>query len=107
MIDPVNIFHKLLAKPRAIRGELFYAPIPSMRCKDGFAMSVQASALHYCSPRETAAWPYSQFEVGYPSVEEPLLMGYAEDRDRPTDTVYAWVPREVIEAVIDKHGGLV
>lgn len=74
-------------------------------CKDGFTMSVQASTFHYCTPRETGKYNYSAFEVGYPSEVEPLLMEWAEEYDKPTDTVYAWVPAEVIDEVIEKHGG--
>jgi hypothetical protein len=34
---------------------------------------------------------------------EPLLMPYAEDESDPTGTVYCYVPREVVEAVVAKH----
>ena len=30
-------------------------------------------------------------------------MPYAEDKDRPTKTVYSFVPKKVVEAVIAKH----
>lgn len=33
-------------------------------------------------------------------------MQYAEDEDRPTATVYGYVPVSVVEALIDKHGGI-
>ena len=33
-------------------------------------------------------------------------MPYAEDRERPTDTVYGYVPVEIVERVIEKHGGI-
>ena len=32
-------------------------------------------------------------------------MEYAEDHDRPTGTVYSFVPHEVVHEVIMKHGG--
>jgi len=44
--------------------------------------------------------------VGFPSMDEPLLMPYAEDASRPTCTVYGWVPAQVIAEVIAKHGGI-
>ncbi len=74
-------------------------------CADGFTMSVQASAGHYCTPRDNTG-PYTHFEIGFPSQEEPELMQYAESPDEPTETVYGWVPVEVVTAVIVKHGGL-
>lgn len=32
-------------------------------------------------------------------------MPYAEDPETPTESVYAYVPVEVIEQIIEKHGG--
>ena len=79
---------------------------PRMVCNDGFVMSVQASSGHYCNPRvDNAGW-YNSVEIGYPSTEEPLIMEYAENEDAPTDTVYGYVPVIVVDAVIEKHGGL-
>ena len=78
---------------------------PKMEMQDGFSMSVQASRSHYCSPRDNMG-PWYKFEVGYPSHKEELLAEYAEDRDKLTDTVYGYVPLEIILAIIGKHGGL-
>ena len=75
-------------------------------CEDGFDMSVQASSFHYCSPREDKRHAYTSVEVGFPSDEEPLLMQWVEDPDKPTETVYGYVPAAVILAVIAKHGGV-
>jgi len=75
---------------------------------DGTTMSVQASNFHYCSPRiDTHYWNYEEFEIGFPSVEIDELMPYVEDESCPTDTVYAYVPVSVIEAVIESRGGVV
>lgn len=74
-------------------------------CKDGFEMSVQASKYHYCSPRIDAG-PWDEVEVGYPSQAEATLIPYAEDKDKPTQTVYGYVPVDVVEQVIEAHGGL-
>lgn len=76
-----------------------------LKLADGFVMSLQASNFHYCEPREDEG-PYSSFEIGYPSEPEELLLPYAEEPERPTDTVYGYVPASVIEAVVAKHGGL-
>lgn len=75
-------------------------------CNDGFCVSVQASKGHYCQPRETIAKGYISFELGYPSDDEELLIPYAEDEERPTDTVYPYTPAEVVQNVVDKHGGI-
>ena len=76
-------------------------------CADGFTRSVQASETHYCSPRETGAEKYTSVEVGYPNPPEPLLMYLAEEPDRPTMTVYPFVPAQLVALVIAKHGGMV
>ena len=80
----------------------------SVVCKDGFAMSVQASEYHYCSPRVSGlGQPYTSVEIGFPSELEDLLIEFAEDMDEPTGTVYPYVPADVVIAVIEKHGGMV
>jgi len=83
-------------------------------CKDGFKMSVQASVNHYCEPRADGYDTiYSQVEVGFPSEREPLLDKYVEDlrlKDEEinyTDSVYPYVPAEIIATIIAKHGGIV
>ena len=75
-------------------------------CADGFEMSVQANVSAYCSPRENSG-KYELVEVGFPSVVEPMLMPYVEDRGKPTETVYGYVPVEVVTNVLAKHGGIV
>ena len=80
---------------------------PWVTCADGFAMSVQAGEDNYCAPRVNAAPTYHKVEVGFPSEADPRLAPYAEDPSKPTDTVYGYVPREVVEAVIASHGGVV
>lgn len=78
---------------------------PRIKCSDGFSMSVQASWAHYCQPRDNKG-PYHSFEIGFPSEEEDLIMEYAENREDPTGTVYGYVPVGVVDAVIEKHGGI-
>lgn len=80
---------------------------PPIICNDGFKFSVQASEGHYCAPRvmlepdET----YYEAEIGYPSEEEPLIMEFAEEPVY-TNTVYPYVPTNIIEQVLEKHGGI-
>jgi len=76
-------------------------------CKDGFTMSVQANEGVHCDPRIDDADRYTAVEVGYPSMEEPLIMEWAGDKNNPTDTVYGYVPTHRIALVCAKHGGVV
>jgi len=76
-------------------------------CKDGFTMSVQANEFAYCSPRATGSIKYTSVEVGYPSQPEPLLVEWVEDPEKPTNTVYGYVPAQRISLVCAKHGGIV
>ncbi len=86
--------------------EVMLRHLPVLVCADGFKMSVQASRTHYCTPCDNVG-PYTHVEVGYPSAVEPLLMPHIDRPDHdPTDTVYGWVPLDVVAAVVAKHGGL-
>lgn len=78
---------------------------PRLLCNDGFSISVQASKFHYCRPRLDGAQDYEAVELGYPSDEDELINDYAEDDDY-TNTVYGYVPIEVVEKLIEKHGGI-
>ena len=74
-------------------------------CNDGESLSIQAHKEAYCTPRANKG-PYTHLEVGYPSVKPPdSMMEFCEDSDKPTDTVYAYVPVTVIQEFIDLHGG--
>ena len=77
-----------------------------VKCKDGFTMSVQASSTAYCSPRVNGG-RYYEVEIGYPSQREPLLLKYAEEPKKPTNTVYGYVPVGTVYLVITKHGGMI
>ena len=74
-------------------------------CADGFRMSVQGHESAYCNPRIDDAEKYTEVEVGFPSEKEPLIMPWAEDKKRLTETVYGYVPVSVVTNVIAKHGG--
>ena len=76
-------------------------------CADGFTMSVQAHQGAYCSPRMSGAPKYTHVEVGFPSAREDLLIEFAEEPDKPTQTVYGWVPVQTVTNVLVKHGGIV
>ena len=80
---------------------------PRVYCKDGFSISVQGGTeFHYCSPRRHCN-QYIEVELGFPSAADPLLEDYAEDPSDPTGTVYGYVPVEVVESLVEKHGGMI
>lgn len=79
---------------------------PRVRCADGYTVSVQANEYCYCSPRSDADH-YDKVELGYPSSEDSELADYAEDEERPCDTVYGYVPVKLVDEVLTKHGGIV
>ena len=76
-----------------------------VHCKDGFGISIQASKTNYCDPRDNFG-PYTAVELGFPTAPEPLIIGYAENKATPTDTIYGWVPVGVVKALLIKHGGV-
>lgn len=80
---------------------------PRIECADGFSLSVQGHSGAYCRPRGDFEDRYTMVEIGFPSAREELIMPYidgGEDTD-PTQTVYGYVPVELVEQVITKHGG--
>lgn len=80
-------------------------PAAALVCKDGFSVSVQASATHYCTPRDNVG-PYTEFELGFPSEASALIQEYAEDAENPTGTVYGHVPLKTVLALLASHGGV-
>lgn len=80
---------------------------PRIVCKDGYSVSVQASRFHCCEPRVDGADKYESVELGFPNREDPLINAYAEEDGYYTDTVYIYVPVEVVNELIEKHGGIV
>jgi hypothetical protein len=75
-------------------------------CKDGFSISVQANEFSYCNPRGDEG-PYTHVECGFPSSEpKGELLEFAEDPDKPTQTVYPYVPVSIVMAELELHGGI-
>ena len=91
-------------------------------CADGFTVSVQAAEGSYCSPRNNTG-PWSSVECGFPNEKDPVLEAYAEDPSAGTkrtdyktgemietglvQTVYGWVPSQVVLGILESHGGVV
>lgn len=80
---------------------------PRIVCRDGFSVSVQSHSGSYCIPRQ-AKGPHTHYECGFPS-SVPLsesLREHAENDLEYTETVYPYVPRQVIEQELELHGGI-
>ena len=82
-----------------------YPTAKRITCADGFSLSVQATHGAYCSPR-TNIGPWHEVEVGFPSEAPELILSYAEDHDQLTKTVYGYVPIELVDQLIELHGGM-
>ena len=81
---------------------------PRAICADGYSVSIQGSVKHYCSPREWAPEDgFTEVELGYPSEPDELIEDYAEDPEDLTGTVYGRVPVELVQKLVDKHGGII
>ena len=84
---------------------------PRITCKDGFTISVQAHSGSYCK-RNDSGTPI-KVECGFPSTTPKTVelreyaegFGYDDDLDY-TETVYGYVPVEVVEAELAAHGGI-
>ena len=67
---------------------------------------MQANEYAYCSPRDNYG-PYYQVELGYPSdAPNDETMQHCDDPENPTDTIYPYVPVEVVDRLIAEHGGI-
>lgn len=82
---------------------------PRAVCADGFKISIQASRVHHCTPRSDEAEEYEAVELGFPSEKEDLILSYMEDLDGEefTKTIYPYVPIEIVDKMLEKHGGIV
>lgn len=77
------------------------------KCADGFEVSIQASEFHYCQPRDNSG-QYWEVELGFPTMEPTSEIAvFAEDENDLTGTVYGYVPIELVDALLESHGGLV
>ena len=110
MTDPINQhlnkFKQIIYYSDGENTTTYRKVAPLVVCNDGFTMSVQVGRGLYCSPRIDESDYYHEVEVDYPSEREELLMPYVEDETIPTNTVYGYVPIEVVNEVIRKHGGI-
>ena len=72
---------------------------------DGFTAQVSASALHYSDPRNDHG-PWRKAEVRYLSQTYTPLNLYAEDKKDLLNTVYRYVPLDIVCNMFNEHKGL-
>jgi len=99
---------------------------PHVICKDGFRVSIQFGPGLYCNKYDDdlnyipgvgtcingrfnfkyKPEDYKTVELGYPSDVVNSWLCYAEDEDQPINTVYPYVPIELVQEGLDEHGGI-
>ena len=101
----MNTQHNILCAP-IVTASSYGLVRDRITCVDGATISVQASSMHYCTPRSNTG-PYSHVEVGFPSADFPAAAEYKEDTGvSDSDTVFACVPVELVAAWIKSRGGV-
>lgn len=74
-------------------------------------VSIQASEMHYCQPRETLEFHrYESFEIGFPTLgyfSKEILAPYGDSETNDTPDVYSCVPCDVVQEYIDTLLGIV
>lgn len=76
-----------------------------VECSNDVSLSIQVGSYLYCKPRNDTG-PWTHVEVGFPSERPPQSWGgYCEDWNRPTETVYSYVPIEMVLDWINENGG--
>lgn len=83
--------------------------IKRLELADGESLSVQTGHTHYCMPRDNYG-PWVLVEVGYPSVDpgeewKEYFDGDWDETDH-TDSVYGYVPINLVVKFINDHGGI-
>lgn len=82
---------------------------PPVICKDGAFMSVQAGEFYYSEPEEFLedASMYESFEIRTELPDESIQPYRASNDFTDSDYyLYKRVGRDVIDSVIEKHGGI-
>lgn len=90
---------------------------PHAICNDGFIISIQASAAHYCWPRENFLDEYEEYEVlpitkewGFESLkklaktkkQKEAFNWFKDMHDAPDISV----PHKILETFLNLHGGI-
>ena len=92
---------------RSYDNNYFY--LPRIVCNDGFSISIQVNNGNYCaSENGTRQFGFNWIEVewGFPSEEIDGVKFNAEDEDNTINTVGGYVDINLIDELIEEHGGL-
>jgi len=91
---------------------IFSSPRPTIKCMDGFKISVQASSYNNCSPQLSGLDMYKTFEV----ISSTNIDDFAEylstykyinkSNSNKSLIEYDRVPESLIETLIESHGGI-
>jgi hypothetical protein len=93
-------FKEFMTKCGAVRHR------PKIVCMDGFKMSVQGHEMTYSIPKKVGI-EFEAMEIGFPSQQEDLIIEFIDrPGHEPTQSVYGFIPINLIEQVIEKHGGI-
>jgi hypothetical protein len=97
--------HEHFAKHKAGKTGHGCSVVPSIICTDGTKLSVQASRVHYCSPRADEG-PWTSVEVFCTVGRKGGRVAIPSFGSGGTEDPYGWVPVDKVNAYIHKHGGL-
>ena len=80
----------------------FAARVPSVKCVDGAVFSIQCHATAYCEPKKNVAvWTHAEVKpIGTPCHK------LAEYYEESGSGIAAFVPMELIESIVQAHGGI-
>ena len=87
--------------------EFFF--VPRIYCKDGFNISIQAHHGNYCASENGVrefGLDWQMVEWGFPSQEIDGKKYNAEDCDNTTETVGGYVDVDLLNGLLDEHGGI-
>lgn len=99
-------FTTMLGGMERVRNSKVSNVFPAMVFADGVTLSVQGHCGAYSQPRDDFAENYSSVECGFPSAVIEELLPYQDGNGDPLSSVYGYVPIDVVETIIKKHGGL-
>ncbi len=100
-----NAFLKKHYKPNILG---LYMPRPRVKCADGYTVSIQAG-----SGSNVRCWPhedtnhFSHVQLDTPSCQDKELIPYRMEPDDENEIFFFFVPVEVVDRVLKKHGGIV
>ncbi len=83
---------------------------PRAECKDGFSISIQDGSNGF--PHNSTINPYTgeieTLDLAYPSSDDcEEIWDYAYDKAIYTDSVYPFVPVDLVDRLITRHGGII